>query len=223
MTKNFNTSEELEEFLRSVSKERLNTYLHQANGDIQQAITKYQQNTAISEAFYTPLQCLEICLRNQMNLSLIDTFGDEWMTSGGLVLQPDARQQIGKAQDRVARGKRQVSNGATVAELSFGFWVSLIGPRYDQVLWRRSLYRVFLHRGRPLRRQQVHGRLNALRRFRNRIAHHEPVFQKDLKATSNEILEAIHWMSPAYAGWTMTQSRVPDVLKVIARLEVGRL
>lgn len=47
---------------------------------------------------------------------------------------------------------------------------------YDQSLWRRSCYKAFLVFGGK-KRSDVHGRLNAIRRFRNRIAHHANVPQ----------------------------------------------
>ena len=44
-------------------------------------------------------------------------------------------------------------------------------------LWRPALRRVFPHRT-PLTRIQAYQPLNALRKLRNRIAHHEPIFIK---------------------------------------------
>ena len=54
--------------------------------------------------------------------------------------------------------------------------------------------------------------MNALRRLRNRIAHHEPIFQKDLRLMHDETIEAIRWLCPITAAWADTNSRVRVVL-----------
>ena len=68
--------------------------------------------------------------------------------------------------------------GRVVAELSLGFWVALFARGYEESLWRTALYRCF--DPTPARRQ-LHKQLNRLRRFRNRVAHHEPILSRDLQ------------------------------------------
>ena len=99
-----------------------------------------------------------------------------------------------------------------VAGLHLGFWVGLIGPRYDDTLWRTALYMAF-RVGGGRSRGIVHGRINALRRFRNRVAHHEPIFGRDLLAVHDEIIEAIGWMNADTCRWAALHSRLPDVIK----------
>ncbi|MFO0437906.1 MAG: hypothetical protein ACK5YD_05205, partial [Phenylobacterium sp.] len=60
---------------------------------------------------------------------------------------------------------------------------------------------------------RVHRRLNALRRLRNRIAHHEPIFHRDLETDHAEVIEAIRWMSADTADWAMLTSRFPEVFR----------
>ena len=59
----------------SISKDRLGKYLAAAGGDRDRALTLYERNMHISEAFYSPLQCMEICLRNRMCLNLQSEYG----------------------------------------------------------------------------------------------------------------------------------------------------
>jgi hypothetical protein len=58
-----------------------------------------------------------------------------------------------------------------------------------------------------VKRADVHGRFNAVRRFRNRIAHPEPIFHRDVKQTHDEIIDAIGWMCRDTAAWTEHHSR----------------
>jgi hypothetical protein len=194
----------------TISRQRLGRYLTATGGELDAALALYERNFRISEAFYTPLQCLEICVRNRFNDVLCATYGADWFQNGNPHLGPDALAMIAGAVAQLGQARKPVTTGAIVAELSFGFWVGLVGPRYDHTLWRTALHRAFQQ---PLRRKLVHGRLNALRRFRNRIAHHEPIWFRPLWSAHDEIVEAIGWLSPATSAWTLHHSRVPEVLR----------
>lgn len=54
----------LEALETSLSPERMATYVNAAGGNREKALRLYTWNTAISAAFYGPLQGLEIALRN---------------------------------------------------------------------------------------------------------------------------------------------------------------
>lgn len=62
----------------SLSPERIATYTRETGGDRQQAIKLYTWNTAISAAFYGPLQSLEVALRNAMHCQLSAKYGLDW-------------------------------------------------------------------------------------------------------------------------------------------------
>lgn len=109
-------------------------------------------------------------------------------------------------------GKLKVRNPAIDASLEASLSRQrlekyLLGARYDATLWRGALFRAFLARG-GMKRSVVHGRFNAIRRFRNRVAHHEPVFHKDVAGMHDEIIEAISWMRRDTSAWAAYHSRV---------------
>ena len=113
----------------SLSTDRLTKYLEANAGERLDALKHYERNITLSSAFYAPLQCLEICFRNQLHHRMLETFGDDWFISDGTPLQDDARRKIAEAITKI--GDRPQTNSAIVSELSLGFWVSLLGPRYD--------------------------------------------------------------------------------------------
>jgi len=114
-----------------------------------------------------------------------------------------------KATNQVQRMKNDPAPGRLVAELPLGFWVGLFANAYDQTLWRTDLHRLF--KPRP-KRQQLHDNLDRLRTLRNRIAHHEPIFQRDLVADYNRAREVIHALSPELCTWMESHARVFDVI-----------
>ena len=63
-----------------------------------------------------------------------------------------------------------------------------------------------------LTRRQAHERLNKIRELRNRIAHHEPTFNKNLDCCHETILEVTSWTSPGPAEWIRTYSQVGELL-----------
>jgi hypothetical protein len=66
-------------------------------------------------------------------------------------------------------------------------------------LWRPCLFRAFPHtRGS---RTQVHQPLDYLRTFRNRIAHHAPIFTRHLEADYASILAVAGWICPKTRDW----------------------
>jgi len=88
------------------------------------------------------------------------------------------------------------------AELTFGFWTTLLSQPYHQMLWvqhRAQLVRgVFPHLPRvPNNRHFIHQRYNNLRILRNRVMHHEPVWNRpNLLGEWRDTIEATGWISP---------------------------
>lgn len=62
----------------SLSPERMATYVGRAGGDREKAVRLYTWNTAVSAAFYGPLQGLEVALRNAMHRELSVRYGVDW-------------------------------------------------------------------------------------------------------------------------------------------------
>ena len=56
------------EFEEAISLERFARYLAWADGDHARALSLYTLNTRLSEALYTPIQTLEIVLRNRIHM-----------------------------------------------------------------------------------------------------------------------------------------------------------
>jgi hypothetical protein len=186
---------------------KLYKYLDACGQDLDAALSLYEANTRISEAFYSPL----ICLRNSIHTQLTNVYGEEWFQRGTAPLGDDSKRMIFEAEEELKRDRRRTDPGDVVAELKFAFWVGLLGPKYDATLWRKCVYKAFLAGGgKP--RSEVHGRFNAIRRFRNRVAHHEPIFHKDLIKTHDEIIEAIRWMCKSISAWSSHHSRVVVVV-----------
>lgn len=197
---------------RALSAPRLRRYLADSSGILDAALSLYERNSRIAEAFYVPLQGLEVCLRNHLDLQLTARYGSHWYQTNAPNLDQDALEKIDKAVDDVRRAKVPVTPGAVVAELSFGFWVMLLARKYDTTLWRSTFSPMFREGGRGMARQPVHNRMDSLRKFRNRVAHHEPIYHLNPAQVHADIVQAIAWICPDSAAWVLDHSRVLNVL-----------
>ena len=192
----------------TITSERFATYLRSA-GDELSAIQLYAWNAAVSAAFYGPLQTLEVTLRNAVHHVMAANHGPFWFDQGRLLRNFEAN-AVSKAKERIQRLGVQFTPGRVVAELSFGFWVALFANVYDTSLWRADLHRIF--RPRVKERQNLHGSLDRLRTLRNRVAHHEPIFHRNLSDDYSRIRDILGLLSASSLDWLDHHSRVLDVL-----------
>ena len=210
------TDEILDDLEVTLSHERLGTYLSAKGGDREEAVRLHVWNTAVSAAFYEPLQILEVTLRNAMNLRLGARYGVAWYDNDRVGLNRGALDRISHTKEKLGREGYVVNPHRIVAAQSFGFWVSLLGPGgrgadYEMTLWRPALRKTFPHCD-TLIRSDAHSQLNTLRTLRNRIAHHEPIFSRNLGEEYELILKIAGWISPTTRTWIEYQSRAPSLI-----------
>ncbi|NUP76675.1 MAG: hypothetical protein HOV96_03885 [Nonomuraea sp.] len=195
---------------RTISVPRFAPYLAAFGGSSSPAWSLYQWNVEVSEAFYRPLHWLEISLRNAEHRELRERFerADWWHAAP--LHEHDAGKVLRVENELRRRNNRPPRADDVVAELSFGFWVSLLGRRYDRHLWVPALHRAFPHyRGA---REPLRDNLQAMLLLRNRIMHHEPVHHRHLAADHAKIYRLLGHVEPELVTWLRAIDRLPDVL-----------
>lgn len=205
------TKENIPVLETALSLDRLTKYVRLAEGNKEKTLELYTYNTRLSESLYTPIQGLEVCVRNAVGERMRGAFGDDWYEAGKAPLQYPLTAMIDKAKDNLDTKHKIHGHGGMVSELNFGFWVTILSPRYDDPLWRSTLRHAFPHRPKGQERKQVHNALNSIRRLRNRVAHHEPILHRDLEGDHNLIQKIIGWTCADTAEWVKSQSRFAEV------------
>jgi hypothetical protein len=169
-------------------------------------MARYLWNVALSEALYPSLHVVEVALRNSLDRAVGTHLADqEWLVHSeagsptSRFLEIRAQGMVAEAYDMLERAKKPVEQGRIVAELSFGFWTSLLNRRYDQGLWPAHLKNAFPGAPRSRRtRSTFSRRFNAIREVRNRVSHHEPIWYRETLAADHEdIIEACKWLEPS--------------------------
>ncbi len=200
-----------EDLNEALSLERFGRYLAWADGDHGRALDLYALNTRASEALYTPLQMLEVALRNRIHSILSAAHRPRWFEEPGFLAVPHQAAQLAEALADLAREQKEPTPGRVVAALTFSFWTAMLGAPYEN-LWQTDLHRIGRRAdGRGLRRKDLSGPLTPIRFLRNRIAHHEPVLAWDLRKHHDAMLRITEWLSPAAAAWCRTLDRFDQV------------
>ena len=164
------------ECLQVLSPARLNKYTQACGDDKAKALRLYQYNIKLSQRFYGVIGMFEIMLRNAINIHYQGYFHDaNWIINqarvGGL-LEHDAA-EIQRTQNTYT-AIDVYNNDKMVASFTFGFWTYLF-TRNNYRVGGKTLLQIFPNKAHGLKQTDIYRELTAIREFRNRIAHHEPI------------------------------------------------
>jgi abortive infection bacteriophage resistance protein len=188
----------------------------------------YVWNGHACGSFYLALQTIEVAVRNASHHQLSILFGESWFHNDQfLSLDEKFTLQISQALVELRKHKYPTDSPHVVSILSFGFWTMLYSKKHESQLWapknglRRAFPRTLQVSGFHPSRKVIADRLHHLRMLRNRIAHHEPVFQRDLHADYSMIKEVTDWMHEVLPIWIEEISGCRDVLLKKPRIPFG--
>ena len=194
--------------------------------DESRAVKHYQSNIKLTEAFYTSLSVLEVALRNALSRELKTMTGrDDWYVifanTPGLT---NLNKYITQASKQIAGRHEQITTSKIIAELTLGFWVSLLNAEYERLLWK-DLRRAFPYIPKKDRkRKNVSAPLNRFRAFRNRVFHNESICwnMKKVQEIHDELLLVLEWINKDLPEWLTKIDRFENVQEQI-KIEMGWL
>lgn len=192
-----------------LSAPRFRGYLAAGDGDVAAAIALYRWNVEVSAAFVIPLHWVEVAVRNAMHARLIGHTGRVDWWAAGVALDDNGLRRVADARGTLRRlGKDADVVDSVVAELSFGFWVSLLSSRYHRTIWVPALSRVFPGRSR----RDVHEDYRHVLVLRNRIMHGEPIHGRHLEADYETLCRLLGRLSPDALMEVTRNEQVREVL-----------
>lgn len=208
--------QQLAAILSAVHDDRIDRFLPAASGSRDDAFRLYCWNGLLCEAFYLPLHFAEITVRNAVNSHLIERFGDKWFENRAIVGSMDPKRQA-DLNELLNTEKRRHGTKMTchhlVSELSFGFWQHLLTKRFGRVIWAKGMQDAFPNLPNSLDRQDIHDRVEVVRKWRNRIAHHKPIFDRGPSAKFQDTVQLIRWVCHDVADWVTTASNVTTAIQ----------
>lgn len=179
---------------KSLSAARLGTYERESFSVVADDLAPlklYSWNAQVSAALLAPLHVCEVVVRNAASDALEAVYGPRWPWSSGFLRSLPNSGGYNPQRDLEAARRSQPTAGKVIPELKFVFWQKMFTQRHDARLWIPHL-RTVLPNIDPTKsiqelRQGIYDDLELIRRLRNRIAHHEPIFKRNL----NEDFECV--------------------------------
>ncbi|WP_097246631.1 hypothetical protein [Nocardia amikacinitolerans] len=200
-----------------LSVPRSTTYILATGGDKAKAMELYGWNARIAAAFMLPSHFAEVCTRNAAADALDAIYGARWPwhpTFEGSLPSPRPP-TFNPRRNLVDTRNRESTTGKVIAELKFSFWQALFTSRHDVRLWEPHILALFPNASamtaRQLRRR-IYDDLEVIRRLRNRIAHHEPIFTRNLGDDLMRMLELVELRSTPTIDWVLALEDVSGIL-----------
>lgn len=169
------------------------------------ALDLYAWNAQVSAALLAPLHLCEVVIRNAVSEALEDIYGARWPWSRSFEQSLPEQGGYSPKRDLINARRQAQTTGKVIPELKFVFWQKLFTARHDQRIWNRQLHRILpnldSNQAIPVSRYQVYNELEALRKLRNRIAHHEPIFKRSLRDDFDKIMDLIYLRCSTTKSW----------------------
>jgi hypothetical protein len=182
------------------------------------ALALYAWNARISAALLAPLHICEIVVRNAVSDAIEQVYGPRWPWQIGFEQSlPSPRSGYNPQRDLQNARSHAATTGKAIPELKFVFWQKMFTSRHDQRLWEPYLRQVMPHLdpAKPVStlREDIYNDLEQIRFLRNRIAHHEPIFARNLNDDLQKIVALIAARSQETADWMMQNQQASAILQ----------
>lgn len=166
--------------IKLISEKRFQPYLHEADNDMEKALELYVWSAEMSAAVFVLISHVEVLLRNAIDKTFAEYFcesrkGIPWFLSESFKFDHLAN-EVAKVRTKLPWGSRD-SRDQIVANSTFGFWSAFLGKKYEDE-WRDFLRLAFP--GSNGTRKQVQIEVEAVRKLRNKIAHHDSILNVDV-------------------------------------------
>lgn len=216
---------------RIVSPAKFAPFLAYSTSEVE-AKRLYMWNIELSECLLGPIALVEVAMRNAMNIEICKHFGVP-QTTGWHHLAVADQPRIHLMDRHLERLKRAIGklqrNGIShptgddvVGATTLGLWVSLVdkgiarvdGGRLDyfQQLWLPCLHKAFPGYASPRRPGLLRDALSKFEKIRNRVAHHERIYNIDANHQMANIIDIATWLDADLGDYIAKSHSVHDCI-----------
>lgn len=195
-----------------LSEPRIATYVTACSGSSASALKLYEANARVGGAAFTALHYFEVILRNAIDRELRSwnenarSTPDWTLDAAPLLLAVIGLERLQEARANAKRAvghRRTPTHDDVVAQLSLGTWRFLLPSQHHQgkqQLWDQALEAAFPNR-HDVSAAQIAKSVSIVYDFRNRIAHHEPIFNLDLRGKRRAMREVLQVIGVDARKW----------------------
>jgi len=192
----------------ALSAARMHTYEQAAQGDARAALALYLWNADVSAALLVPLHICEVVMRNAVADALEAVYGPQWPWSASFERSlPDSQRGYSPRRDLQTARRGAATAGKVIPELKFVFWQNLWNGQL-----RCSMPNLASNRTIAELRRSLYERLERIRLLRNRIAHHEPIFSRNLPDDYRTMLALVAGRCALTAAWLDARQQVISLM-----------
>lgn len=207
-----------------LSRPRLARYVQHCGTDQILLLDLYTWNSRLAAAAFTDTCHLEIALRNAYDRELtaryprwaVDPTNQLFTRTQGVAPARTKQSELNRGSLRALTDARRglganPAHGQVVAATSFGFWAKLTERDRTPLFWNPMLHRAFVA---GTSRADVHDRVSRINKFRNRLAHNEPVFSSrtGLHDRLRDVQELFAMIDPTIGNYVRTTSTVDSTI-----------
>ena len=166
------------EYEVAFSPARLNRYKNACGGDTRKTMLLYRHNVKLCQKYYGVLNIFEIVLRNAIDRHYRAYFNDaDWIINqiqpGGMLEHTPHKAEALKHHNQLTK-KGMYTPDKMLSAQSFGFWTYMFNKMPFNA-GGKNLLDIFPNKQIGLGQKAVYNELKDIKKFRNRIAHHEPI------------------------------------------------
>ena len=197
-----------------ISGTRLSRFSRQGFYNSEQSLDIYLWNCRLCAEFIMPLHFAEISIRNAIQKALRNRLSNVWYNDQTFFKLLDAKQQSHLCLIiKQEKNKHSMSDDHLVSALNFGFWDHLTTKRFERLLWSKGIKHNFPNAYvQNLTLREVNALIQTVRQWRNRIAHHRAIFDKDPAKKFEQTISLIHYVCSDTALMVRSQSGLLEVL-----------
>lgn len=216
------------------SEARFNRFLMACGGSASKAQKLYGINLKVSQAVYPLLNLFEIFLRNTLNRQITNYFNDpDWIINQQNGFMSDLslarsgffiKGNIQRAANIILKKSSTVTSGKIIAEQTFGFWSSFFEPHHFRLINGAPL-QCFVNKPANVNRKTISVKLDAVRNFRNRVYHNEPICFNgtaiDFSATytiRSNIQDMLNWIDPELTNFIAQFDQIEECTRELNAL-----
>lgn len=202
---------------KNLSSNRLSTYRNAISASIGEdsiefAIELYEWNARLASSFMLPLHIYEITLRNAVSEAIEMRYGADWPIHTAFINSLTGKQKS----ELIAASSAYSGVGKVLPELKLVWFENMLKNTHNVRIWIPYIRTVFPHSigvDEDTIRDELKSDCFLIRKLRNRIAHHEPIFnQAGLNSLLPVILKAIEWRCTASKTWLTNLETVTELL-----------
>ena len=202
---------------KNLSINRLSTYRNAilnflGQDSVEFAIELYEWNAKLSASFILPLHIYEVTLRNAISEAIEMRYGADWPINPAFLNSISWNQK----KDLAAAASNYTTVGKVLPELKLVWFENMLKNNYNQRIWVPYIKTVFPHSAGPDEdtiRDALKNDCFFIRKLRNRIAHHEPIFnQPNLTNLLPAIIKAIDWRCAISKAWLSNLEEVTRLM-----------